>query len=211
MLHPDAHIFSHHASKDPVPPWGTLDRFLLRTEQTGWAVLYSKKEANPCSVCTYGWAHHEVSGLGGFDCSCSRASLQGNHQYHAHLAARFLWKPKWPWVKTKPSKPAKPPQPSTTVRAGCNARFLLTRSAFPVLYLVLAPERGPRDGKPTPNPEAWESRSALATRHERYPAGYSRGRRISDAIEGLIEEMAPDREFAATARCLECRQRSYVQ
>ena len=39
--------------------------------------------------------------------------------------ARFLWKPKWPWVKTKPPKPAKPPQPSTTVRAGCNARFLL--------------------------------------------------------------------------------------
>ena len=30
-------------------------------------------------------------------------------------AARFLWKPKWPWVKTKPPKPAKPPQPSTTV------------------------------------------------------------------------------------------------
>ena len=25
---------------DPVPPQGTLDRFLLRTEQTGWAVLY---------------------------------------------------------------------------------------------------------------------------------------------------------------------------
>ena len=40
MLHPDARIFSHHASKDPVPPRGTLDRFLLRTEQTGWAVLY---------------------------------------------------------------------------------------------------------------------------------------------------------------------------
>src|SRR5271157_5332572 len=56
-------------------------------------------------------------------------------------AARFLWKPKWPWVKTKP---AKPPQPSSTGRAGCNARFLLTRCTFPVLYPVLAPERGPR-------------------------------------------------------------------
>ena len=31
------------------------------------------------------------------------------------------------------------------------------------------------------------------------PAGYSRGRRISDAIERLIEEMALDREFGATA------------
>src|SRR5271157_5337958 len=40
MLHPDARIFSYHASKDPVPPRGTLDRFLLRTEQTGWPVAY---------------------------------------------------------------------------------------------------------------------------------------------------------------------------
>src|SRR5271157_2716014 len=32
--------FSHHESEDPVPPRGTLDRFLLRTEQTGWAVAY---------------------------------------------------------------------------------------------------------------------------------------------------------------------------
>ena len=31
------------------------------------------------------------------------------------------------------------------------------------------------------------------------PAGYSRGRRISDAIETQIEEMALDREFGATA------------
>ncbi len=28
------------------------------------------------------------------------------------------------------------------------------------------------------------------------PAGYSRGRRISDDIERLLEEMAPEREFA---------------
>ena len=43
------------------------------------------------------------------------------------------------------------------------------------------------------------------------PAGYSRGRRISDAIESQIGEMALDREFGSTARRLECRQRSYVQ
>ena len=47
--------------------------------------------------------------------------------------------------KTKPPKKlAKPPQPSATVRAGCNARFLLTRSTFPVRYPVRAPDRGPR-------------------------------------------------------------------
>ena len=43
------------------------------------------------------------------------------------------------------------------------------------------------------------------------PAGYSRGRRISDAIDRLTEEMALNREFGSTARRLECRQRSYVQ
>ena len=59
-------------------------------------------------------------------------------------AARFLWKPKWPWVKTKPPKPAKPPQPSTTVRAGCNARFLLREGHDSGALPVLAPERGPR-------------------------------------------------------------------
>src|SRR5271165_6237207 len=29
--------------------------------------------------------------------------------------------------------------------------------------------KGPPDGKPTPNAETWESRSALATRHQRQP------------------------------------------
>ena len=53
-------------------------------------------------------------------------------------AVRCFWKPNWPWVKTKP------PKPSTTGRAVCNARFLLRESAFPVRYPVRAPERGPR-------------------------------------------------------------------
>ena len=50
------------------------------------------------------WEHHQVSGLrgfGGFDCSCSPASFPENHQYHAHRRRAFLWKPKWPWLKTK--------------------------------------------------------------------------------------------------------------
>ena len=141
------------------------------------------------------WEHHGVSGLGGlgsFDCSCWRASFQGNHQYHAHRRRAFFVEAKV--AVGEKQKPAKPPQPSSTGRAGCNARFLLTRCTFPVLYPVLAPERGP-DGKPTPNAESWESRSALATRRRGNPADSSRGRRISDAIERLIEEMAPDREY----------------
>src|SRR5208337_2932086 len=119
------------------------------------------------------------------------------------------------------------------------------RCTFPVLYPVPAPERAP-DGKPTPNAETWESRSAdlvdqahvsgalsgaCTGKRPRManprptpkpgnlgppwppgtsgnPAGSSRGRRISDALERRIEAMAPDREFGATARRWECRQRS---
>ena len=36
------------------------------------------------------------------------------------------------------------------------------------------------------------------------PAGYSRGRRISDAIERLTEEMALNREFGSTAIAMAC-------
>ncbi len=68
------------------------------------------------------WEHHEVSGLSGFDCSCSRASFPENHQYHAHRRRAVVVEAQ---VAVGKTKPAKPPQPSITVRAGCNARFLL--------------------------------------------------------------------------------------
>ena len=50
---------------------------------------------------------------------------------------------------------------------------------------------------PTPKPENLRPPWPPGTSGN--PAGYSRGRRISDAIERLIEEMALDREFGATA------------
>ena len=51
--------------------------------------------------------------------------------------------------------------------------------------------------RPTPKPE--NLRPPWPSGTSGNPAGYSRGRRISDAIERLIEEMALDREFGATA------------
>ena len=114
-----------------------------------------------------------------------RASKTITNIMHAG-AARFLWKPKWPWVKTKPPKPAKPPQPSTTVRV--LRKVLVERGARFRCSIRCLHRKGAPDGKPTPNAETWESRSALATPGTRdNPAGYSRGRRISDAIERLIE------------------------
>src|SRR5271157_3413531 len=37
--------FSHRETQEPVPPQGTLDRLLLRTEQTGWSVVYVRRLA----------------------------------------------------------------------------------------------------------------------------------------------------------------------
>ena len=51
--------------------------------------------------------------------------------------------------------------------------------------------------RPTPKPENLRPPWPPGTSGN--AAGYSRGRRISDAIERLIEEMALDREFGATA------------
>ena len=68
-------------------------------------------------------------------------------------AARFLWKPKWPWVKTKPPKPAKPPQPSTTVRAGCNARFLLREVHDSGALTGACTGKGPQMANPRPTPK----------------------------------------------------------
>jgi len=45
MLHPDARISATMQVKIQSHPGGTLDRFLLRTEQTGWPVAYLQSAA----------------------------------------------------------------------------------------------------------------------------------------------------------------------
>ena len=114
------------------------------------------------------WSDVKLGGFGGFDCSCSRASFQGNHQYHAYRRRFFLWKPKWPWVKTKP-----PSRKATPAIDNCIGRLqrkvLVERGARFRCAIRCLHRKGAPDGKPTPNAETWESRSALATRHERQP------------------------------------------
>ena len=50
------------------------------------------------------WEHHEVSGWGGFDCSCSRASFQENHQYHARRRRALFLEAKVAVGKNKATK-----------------------------------------------------------------------------------------------------------
>src|SRR5208337_3089787 len=45
--------FSHRETKEPVPPQGTLERLLLRTEQTGWSVVYRQTHATLYFVISY--------------------------------------------------------------------------------------------------------------------------------------------------------------
>ena len=53
-------------------------------------------------------------------------------------------------------------------KGSVHARFLSERSTFPVSIRCVH-RKGAPDRKPTPNAETWESRSALATRHQRRP------------------------------------------
>src|SRR5208337_4787129 len=57
----------------------------------------------------------------------------------------------------------------------------------------------PQMANPRPTPKPENLRPPWPPGTSGNPAGYSRGRRISDAIERQIDEMALDREFGATA------------
>ena len=59
--------------------------------------------------------------------------------------------------------------------------------------------KGPQMANPRPTPKPENLHPPWPPGTSGNAAGYSRGRRISDAIERLIEEMALDREFGATA------------
>ena len=59
--------------------------------------------------------------------------------------------------------------------------------------------KGPQMANPRPTPKPENLRPPWPPGTSGDPAGYSRGRRISDAIESQIEEKALDREFGATA------------
>ena len=73
---------------------------------------------------------------------------------------------------------------------------MLTRCTLPVRSPALH-QKGTQMANPSPKVENLRPPWPRGTSGN--PAGYSRGRRISDAIKTQIEEMGLDREFAATA------------
>ena len=129
-----------------------------------WSVERGPPEANPCSVCSYGWEHHEVSGWGGLDCSCSRASFPDNHQYHAHRCRAVVVEAQVAVGKKSKATPA-----SDNWKGRVQREVLVDRGARFRCSIRCLHRKGAPDGKPTPNAESWQSRSALATRHQRQP------------------------------------------
>ena len=110
------------------------------------------------------WEHHEISGWGGFDCSCSRASLQENHQYHAHRRRALFLEAKVAVGKNKATKASKA---IDNWKGSVQRKVLVERGPRFRCAIRCVHRKGAPDRKPTPNAETWESRSALATRHRR--------------------------------------------
>ncbi len=71
--------------------------------------------------------------------------------------------------------------------------------------------KGSQMANPRPTPKPENLRPPWPPGTSGNPAGYSRGRRISDAIESQIEEKALDREFGATAIAMALGKKSMLK
>ncbi len=103
-------------------------------------------------------------------------------------AARCFWKPNWPWVKTKPPKP---PKPSTTGRAVCNARFLLREVHVSGALSGACTGKGPQIANPRPTPKPGNLGPPWPPGTGGDPAGYSRGRPLGGSRLSLVRSGSP--------------------
>ena len=132
-----------------------------------------------------GWPlpFHEVSGLGGlggFDCSCSRASFQGNRQYHAHRRGAFFVEAKVAVGKNKATKASKATPAIDNCKGRVQRKVLVERGARFRCFNRCLHWKGAPDGKPTPNAET--ERTSTATLQQ---AGLTLGQETAS-------EIAPD-------------------
>ena len=104
-----------------------------------------------------------------FDCSCSRASFQENHQYHAHRRRALFLEAKVAVGKNKATKASKATKAIDNWKGSVQRKVLVERGPRFRCAIRCVHRKGAPDRKPTPNAETWESRSALATRHQRRP------------------------------------------
>jgi hypothetical protein len=123
-----------------------------------WGVGRGAPEANPCSVCSYGWEHHEVSGWGGLDCSCSRASFPDNHKYHAHRRRAVVVEAQVAAGKNKATSASKATPAIDNWKGRVQREVLVERGARFRCAIRCAHRKGAPDGKPTSHAESWESR-----------------------------------------------------
>ena len=132
-----------------------------------------------------GWPlpFHEVSGLGGlggFDCSCSRASFQGNRQYHAHRRGAFFVEAKVAVGNDKATNASKATPAIDNCKGRVQRKVLVERGARFRCFNRCLHRKGAPDGKPTPNAET--ERTSTATLQQ---AGLTLGQETAS-------EIAPD-------------------
>ena len=124
-----------------------------------------------CDQAPLGNTMRSVAGAALIAPARGRASKKTSTNIVHTSAARCFWKPKWPWVRTKPPKPAKP---STTGRAVCNARFLLREvHVSGASYPARAP-KGAQIANPRPTPKPGNLGPPWPPGTSGDPAGYSR-------------------------------------
>ncbi len=95
--------------------------------------------------------------------------LPRNHQYHAHRRRAFFVEAKVDVGKNKATSASKATPAIDNWKGRVQRKVLVERGARFRCAIRCAHRKGAPDGKPTYHAESWESRSALATRHERQP------------------------------------------
>ena len=122
------------------------------------------------------WEHHEVSGWGGFDCSCSRASFQENHQYRAHRRRALFLEAKVAVGKNKATKASKATKAIDNWKGSVQRKVLVERGPRFRCAIRCGTGKGPQMANPRPTPKPGNLGPPWLPGTSGDPAGYSRGR-----------------------------------
>ncbi len=122
------------------------------------------------------WEHHEVSSLGGFDCSCWLASFQGNHQYHAHRRRAFFVEAKVAVGKNKATKASRATPAIANSKGSVQRKVLVDQVHVSGALSGACTGKGRQMANPRPTPKPENLRPPWPPGTSGNPAGYSRGR-----------------------------------
>ena len=184
--------------------WGREPQGRCRSERTTNSLDLSpqpgttdEREPNEGSiVIRHRWEHHGVSGLGGlgsFDCSCWRASFQGNHQYHAHRRRAFFVEAKVAVGKNKASKAT---AAIVNWKGRVQRKVLVDQVHVSGALSGACTGKGPQMANPRPTPNPGNHGPPWPPGTSGDPAGYSRGRPLGGSRLSLVRSGSPGADAA---------------